>query len=201
VDAVGWQGVDERPRSPIWRIRFSPLLDADEDDVFVLGEHRDELASLLPLLGLERFDRRACNKALAACVAPTTEGGMKISVQVIVHPDDDAENSAVVSEVFALHRDGLAPDTLGPHLAEAKDLRVAVQDSLVEHQVNAAITQQAPCPHCGKPRRHAVKPHGPQLLSVEPRNRPATGNHGLPGHRYAAVRGGPGHASGTMELR
>jgi hypothetical protein len=51
------------------------LLDADEDDVFVLGEHRDELAGLLPLLGLERFDRRACNKAFAACVAPTKEVG------------------------------------------------------------------------------------------------------------------------------
>jgi hypothetical protein len=51
------------------------LLDADEDDVFVLCEHRDELAGLLPLLGLERFDRRACNKAFAACVAPTKEVG------------------------------------------------------------------------------------------------------------------------------
>jgi Plasmid pRiA4b ORF-3-like protein len=36
------------------------LLDADEDD---------ELASLLPLLGLEQFDRRACNKALVATSA------------------------------------------------------------------------------------------------------------------------------------
>jgi hypothetical protein len=78
---------------------------------------------------------------------------MKVSVQVIVHPDD-AENSAVVREVFALDRDGLALDTLGLQLAEAKDLLVAVQDSLVEHQVNAAITKQAPCPRCGKPRRH-----------------------------------------------
>jgi hypothetical protein len=69
---------------------------------------------------------------------------MKVSVQVIVHPDDDAENSAVVREVFALDRDGLALDTLGLQLAEAKGLLVAVQDSLVEHQVNAAITKQAP---------------------------------------------------------
>jgi hypothetical protein len=79
---------------------------------------------------------------------------MKLSVQVIVHPDDDGEGTAVVREVFALDRDGLAPDTLGLQLAEAKDLLVAVQDSLVEHQVNAAITKQVPCPHCGKPRRH-----------------------------------------------
>lgn len=78
---------------------------------------------------------------------------MKVSVRVIVHLDD-AEDSAVVREVFALDRDGLAPNTLGLQLAEAKDLLVAVQDSLVEHQVNAAITKQVPCPHCGKPRRH-----------------------------------------------
>ena len=44
------------------------FLDADEDAIVadVLGEHHDELAALMPLLGLERFDRRACNKALAA---------------------------------------------------------------------------------------------------------------------------------------
>jgi Plasmid pRiA4b ORF-3-like protein len=52
------------------------LLDADEDNVFVLGEHRDALAGLLPLLGLERFDRRACNQALAACLAPCKEVGV-----------------------------------------------------------------------------------------------------------------------------
>ena len=33
-----------------------------------IGEHRDELAGLLPLLGLERFDRRTVNRALAAVV-------------------------------------------------------------------------------------------------------------------------------------
>jgi DNA invertase Pin-like site-specific DNA recombinase len=54
---------------------MGPLLDADEDDMFSLGEYRDELASLLPLLSLERFDRRACNNALAACAAPTKEVG------------------------------------------------------------------------------------------------------------------------------
>lgn len=51
------------------------LLDADEDDVFVVGEHRDELVSLLPPLGLERFDRRACNQALVACTTATKAGG------------------------------------------------------------------------------------------------------------------------------
>lgn len=53
------------------------LLDADEDDELatVIGAaERDELAALLPLLGLEQFDRRACNKALATCVDTPAEG-------------------------------------------------------------------------------------------------------------------------------
>ena len=40
---------------------FQPLLD---DDLATRADHRDELAALLPLLGLERFDRRAVNRAL-----------------------------------------------------------------------------------------------------------------------------------------
>jgi hypothetical protein len=48
---------------------ISQVLEADENTVFVLSEQRDELASLLPLLGLERFDRRALNHALAALPA------------------------------------------------------------------------------------------------------------------------------------
>jgi hypothetical protein len=47
------------------------LLAADKDDIVavVLGEYRDELATLLPLLGLECFDRRAINRALVALPA------------------------------------------------------------------------------------------------------------------------------------
>jgi hypothetical protein len=43
------------------------LLEADEDDIVtvVLGEGRDELATLLPLLGLELFDRPSLNQTLA----------------------------------------------------------------------------------------------------------------------------------------
>ncbi len=79
---------------------------------------------------------------------------MKVSVQVIVHPDDDAEASPVVREVFTLDRGDLAPDTLGLQVAEAKDLLAAVQDTLVEQQATAAITRQAACPHCGRAHRH-----------------------------------------------
>ena len=37
------------------------------------GEHRDELAALLPLLGVDRFDRRTLNRALAAHAATETK--------------------------------------------------------------------------------------------------------------------------------
>jgi Plasmid pRiA4b ORF-3-like protein len=56
------------------------LLDAgDHDDlahagVDCLGVDREELAALMPLLGLERFDRRACNQVLR---------GLAVGVQTV----------------------------------------------------------------------------------------------------------------------
>ena len=44
----------------------------DDEDVPRFGEHRDELADLLPLLGVDRFDRRTLNRALAAHAAAET---------------------------------------------------------------------------------------------------------------------------------
>jgi len=44
----------------------------DDEDVPRFGEHRDELAGLLPLLGVDRFDRRRLNRALAAHAAAET---------------------------------------------------------------------------------------------------------------------------------
>ena len=44
----------------------------DDEDVPRFGEHRDELAGLLPLLGVDRFDRRTLNRALAAHAATET---------------------------------------------------------------------------------------------------------------------------------
>ncbi len=50
------------------------LLDVGEDDNLAsVDVCREELAGLLRLLGLERFDRRACNKFLTAQAADTTE--------------------------------------------------------------------------------------------------------------------------------
>jgi len=45
------------------------LLEERDIDVTRVGEYRDELACLLPLLGLDRFDRRALNRALVALTA------------------------------------------------------------------------------------------------------------------------------------
>jgi hypothetical protein len=44
----------------------------DEENCTRFGEHRDELAGLLPLLGVERFDRRTLNRALAGLAATGT---------------------------------------------------------------------------------------------------------------------------------
>lgn len=51
--------------------------------------------------------------------------------------------------MFALDRGVLAPNTLGLRQDEAQDLLVAVQDTVVAHQVTAAVAAQVPCPHLG----------------------------------------------------
>ena len=78
---------------------------------------------------------------------------MKVTVQVVLHADDDTQTT-VVREAFTLTRAVLAPDTVGLQLQEAKDLLAAVQDTVVEHQVNTALSTQIACPDCGIPRRH-----------------------------------------------
>ena len=65
---------------------------------------------------------------------------MKITVQVVLHADDDTQTA--VREVFTLTREALAPDTVGLQLQEAKDLLAAVQDTLVEHQAAAALARR-----------------------------------------------------------
>jgi len=46
------------------------LLDADDHhDLAGAGVDREELAALTPLLGLERFDRQACNQVLRGLAA------------------------------------------------------------------------------------------------------------------------------------
>ena len=47
-----------------------PLQAADHDGLADAGVDREELAALMPLLGLERFDRRACNQVLRGLAGP-----------------------------------------------------------------------------------------------------------------------------------
>jgi hypothetical protein len=77
---------------------------------------------------------------------------MKLSVHVVLHTDEGTD--PVVQEVLTVQREALTDQTLGLQLAEAKDLLEAVQDTVVNAQVTQALVEQAPCPHCGRPRRH-----------------------------------------------
>ena len=44
-----------------------------DEDVPRMGEDREELAGQIPLLGVDRFDRRTLNRALAAHAATETK--------------------------------------------------------------------------------------------------------------------------------
>ena len=47
-----------------------------------------------------------------------------------------------------------APTRWGLRLEEANGLVSAVQEAMVDEQVNAALAAQAACPHCGEAHRH-----------------------------------------------
>src|SRR5512135_3211377 len=82
---------------------------------------------------------------------------MKITVRVAVDTGDDTMEP-VETEVLALSRDELAPDILGLHLAEARELLAAVQEALVTAQVIRALGQHRHCPECKRTfRRKDVK--------------------------------------------
>jgi hypothetical protein len=77
---------------------------------------------------------------------------VKLTVQIVVESDGDAPTAT--REVFQLERGTLGPDTLGLGLAEAKGLLAGVQAATVDEQLAAELAAQAPCRHCGTPRRH-----------------------------------------------
>lgn len=77
---------------------------------------------------------------------------MKITVSVTIQADDGTP--AVVSDVFTLEREALAPDSLGLHLDEAKDILAAVQEKMVGEQVQVALSEAATCPACEAAHRH-----------------------------------------------
>jgi hypothetical protein len=80
---------------------------------------------------------------------------MRVRVQVIVESDDeDDQHPPIVHEVGQIERSELAVDTLGLHLAEAKDLLQQVQAVLIDEQVRTHLAEQAACLGCGRARAH-----------------------------------------------
>jgi hypothetical protein len=64
-----WAFLEQTQLHHVWAatIRVAEILGMMlDEDLAVFGEHRDELAALLPLLGAQRFDRRQVNRGLAA---------------------------------------------------------------------------------------------------------------------------------------
>ncbi|MGH9068308.1 MAG: ISKra4 family transposase, partial [Acidimicrobiales bacterium] len=77
---------------------------------------------------------------------------MKVTVSVVIEADGQAPT--LVRDVFSMERGALSPDTLGLRLDEANGLLSAVQEAVVDQQVNLALATQSACPDCGEDRRH-----------------------------------------------
>src|SRR5260221_9998685 len=73
---------------------------------------------------------------------------MKLKVQLII--ESDSGETEVVHELAKLERHSLRPESLGLTLSEAKELLQEVQRAMVTHQTTGYVTQQIPCPKCGK---------------------------------------------------
>ena len=72
---------------------------------------------------------------------------MKITLQMVIESDGTAPT--VVEDVACFTRATLSFDTLGMHLAEAKDLLHRMQETMVTEQVSEYLAQQQQCPDCG----------------------------------------------------
>ena len=73
---------------------------------------------------------------------------MKLKLQLII--ESDSGETEVVQEVAKLERHSLRPENLGLTLSEAKELLQEVQRAMVTYQTTGYVTQQIPCPKCGK---------------------------------------------------
>ena len=73
---------------------------------------------------------------------------MKLKLQLII--ESDSGQTEVVQELAELERHSLRPENLGLTLSEAKELLQEVQRAMVTHQTTGYVTQQIPCPKCGK---------------------------------------------------
>ena len=73
---------------------------------------------------------------------------MKLKLHLII--ESDSGETEVVQEVIKLERHSLRPENLGLTLSEAKELLQEVQRAMVTYQGTGYVTQQIPCPKCGK---------------------------------------------------
>jgi hypothetical protein len=80
---------------------------------------------------------------------------MRITVQVIVESDDG--QTEAVQDVVTLDRGPLRPEEVGLTLAEAKDILLGVQRTMVTCQAEEYITQSRCCSACGKLRSRKGK--------------------------------------------
>lgn len=77
---------------------------------------------------------------------------MRITVQVVIESDE--ERLPERHEVAQLDRSELDAGTVGLQLEEAKQLLASMQEVIVAEQVSRCLATRAPCPGCGRPRRH-----------------------------------------------
>jgi hypothetical protein len=77
---------------------------------------------------------------------------MRITVQVVI--EHDGQHEPELHEVTRLDRGELDAGTIGLQLAEAKQILSSVQEVMVAEQVSQCLATRAPCPDCGRPRRH-----------------------------------------------
>ncbi len=80
---------------------------------------------------------------------------MKVTVQVVTRSDDGQES---MREVACVACADLTPATLGLSLAEGKTILQAIQEVVVEWQMQAYLRQQQRCPQCGN-LRHSKGVH------------------------------------------
>ena len=73
---------------------------------------------------------------------------MKLKLQLII--ESDSGETEVVHELTKLERGSLRPENLGLTLSEAKEFLQEVQRAMVTYQGTGYVTQQIPCPKCGK---------------------------------------------------
>src|SRR5215216_2638976 len=71
---------------------------------------------------------------------------MQVKVQVVTMTDDGQE---IIQEVACIERQDLTPVTLGLSLAEGKAVLQALQEVVVEWQMEAYLGQPRTCPQCG----------------------------------------------------